>query len=351
MNLSCYATRSWPKHRSIPVAGYEWGPAPSAGDQSKYEKRKRYNNTFHYRCQQPRKQGGLGDIKYPLVADHNAEIAKKYGVYCHHEGNAYRALFIIDRAGLLRQITVNDVSITWKEYPRRAWGDFTRARNARDLVSAPFTKEGRTSALDRNLRQFYSLKLLAPVTSVLQTLSHRRKHRRLVSMSCLLRHRAPIASHKLCWRRQLTCASIHYENLWVATFSCILRDNLEVENRDGLWYSIRSDGERFLRRNDPRTGQLAKNMDCLSAARGFGLAAALVRPMLSISQWFIHGTSVVGALWPITICSFELIATKFFSLPDGFFRCNDAGSGYPNRWFTWVTPTDPKVTDEFKALP
>jgi len=62
-------------------------------------------------CQTPRKQGGLGDMKYPLVADHNADIAKKYGVYCHAEGNAYRALFIIDRAGKLRQMTINDMPV------------------------------------------------------------------------------------------------------------------------------------------------------------------------------------------------------------------------------------------------
>ncbi|OQV24286.1 Peroxiredoxin-1 [Hypsibius exemplaris] len=61
--------------------------------------------------QVPRKMGGLGDIKYPMVADHNAEITKSYGVYCHKEGNAYRALFIIDRKGDLRQITINPATV------------------------------------------------------------------------------------------------------------------------------------------------------------------------------------------------------------------------------------------------
>ncbi|GAU93434.1 hypothetical protein RvY_05375-2 [Ramazzottius varieornatus] len=61
--------------------------------------------------QTPRKMGGLGEIRYPLVADRNTEIGKKYGVYCQGDGNCFRGLFIIDRRGILRQITINDMGV------------------------------------------------------------------------------------------------------------------------------------------------------------------------------------------------------------------------------------------------
>jgi len=59
----------------------------------------------------PRKQGGVGLLKYPLLADRTAEVAKRYGVYCPKEGNAYRGLFVIDDKGRLRQITINDMPV------------------------------------------------------------------------------------------------------------------------------------------------------------------------------------------------------------------------------------------------
>ncbi|XP_055341053.1 peroxiredoxin-2-like isoform X2 [Paramacrobiotus metropolitanus] len=60
----------------------------------------------------PRKEGGLGGaVKYPLLADHNASIAKKYGCYCFAEGNAFRALYIIDGNGMLRHISINDMPV------------------------------------------------------------------------------------------------------------------------------------------------------------------------------------------------------------------------------------------------
>jgi len=59
----------------------------------------------------PRKQGGLGNMKIPLLADKNCEIAKAYGVYKEDEGIAFRGLFIIDDKGNLRQITINDLPV------------------------------------------------------------------------------------------------------------------------------------------------------------------------------------------------------------------------------------------------
>ncbi|KTG41714.1 hypothetical protein cypCar_00024396 [Cyprinus carpio] len=59
----------------------------------------------------PRKQGGLGHMNVPLVADSLRSISQDYGVLKEDEGIAYRGLFIIDDKGILRQITINDLPV------------------------------------------------------------------------------------------------------------------------------------------------------------------------------------------------------------------------------------------------
>lgn len=56
----------------------------------------------------PRKQGGLGPVKFPLLSDITHQISKDYGLYSEERGHALRGLFIIDGKGVLRQITIND---------------------------------------------------------------------------------------------------------------------------------------------------------------------------------------------------------------------------------------------------
>jgi alkyl hydroperoxide reductase subunit AhpC len=58
----------------------------------------------------PRKDGGLGDLKYPLVSDLNKSISREYGVLLEG-GVALRGLFLIDREGIVRHITINDLPI------------------------------------------------------------------------------------------------------------------------------------------------------------------------------------------------------------------------------------------------
>ncbi|KAI9337936.1 thioredoxin peroxidase BgTPx [Obelidium mucronatum] len=60
---------------------------------------------------QSRENGGLGEMKIPLLADVTKEISKAYGVLKEDEGIAYRGTFIIDPKGKLRQITINDLDI------------------------------------------------------------------------------------------------------------------------------------------------------------------------------------------------------------------------------------------------
>ncbi|XP_058788841.1 peroxiredoxin-2-like [Phymastichus coffea] len=59
----------------------------------------------------PRKEGGLENIKIPLLSDLTHKISQDYGVYLDDLGHTLRALFIIDDKGVLRQITMNDLPV------------------------------------------------------------------------------------------------------------------------------------------------------------------------------------------------------------------------------------------------
>ncbi|KAL3120372.1 hypothetical protein niasHT_009333 [Heterodera trifolii] len=59
----------------------------------------------------PRKQGGLGEMNIPVLADPSHKISRDYGVLMEEKGIAYRGLFIIDDKGVLRQITINDLPV------------------------------------------------------------------------------------------------------------------------------------------------------------------------------------------------------------------------------------------------
>jgi alkyl hydroperoxide reductase subunit AhpC len=58
----------------------------------------------------PRKQGGLGDIKYPILSDIKKEVAWDYNVLLDG-GVAARGIFIIDDKGILQTYTVNNLSV------------------------------------------------------------------------------------------------------------------------------------------------------------------------------------------------------------------------------------------------
>eukprot|EP00002_Diphylleia_rotans_P017511 TRINITY_DN33_c0_g1_i1.p1 TRINITY_DN33_c0_g1~~TRINITY_DN33_c0_g1_i1.p1 ORF type:complete len:286 (+),score=58.56 TRINITY_DN33_c0_g1_i1:55-912(+) len=62
-------------------------------------------------CNTPRKQGGLGKMNIPLVADLNKNISRNYGVLLEEAGISLRGLFVIDPKSVVRQITVNDLPV------------------------------------------------------------------------------------------------------------------------------------------------------------------------------------------------------------------------------------------------
>lgn len=57
-----------------------------------------------------RSQGGIGEIKYPLVADISKQIARDYDVLVN-EAVALRGLFLIDKEGIVRHQIVNDLPL------------------------------------------------------------------------------------------------------------------------------------------------------------------------------------------------------------------------------------------------
>ncbi len=58
----------------------------------------------------PIKQGGIGDIQFPLVADLDKKISRQYGVLLE-AGIALRGTFLIDRDGIVRHAVVNDLPL------------------------------------------------------------------------------------------------------------------------------------------------------------------------------------------------------------------------------------------------
>ena len=58
----------------------------------------------------PRERGGIGDIRYPLVADITREIATSFDVLLDG-GVALRGTFLIDTDGTVRHATLNDLPL------------------------------------------------------------------------------------------------------------------------------------------------------------------------------------------------------------------------------------------------
>lgn len=65
-------------------------------------------------CKKPRKEGGLGAMSIPLLADVSKQICSDYGVLItegDNKGAAYRGTFIIDPNGIIRHISINDLPV------------------------------------------------------------------------------------------------------------------------------------------------------------------------------------------------------------------------------------------------
>jgi peroxiredoxin 2/4 len=58
----------------------------------------------------PVDQGGIGEVKFPIVADVRHEITQAYGVE-HSNGVALRASFLIDKNGVVQHQVVNNLPL------------------------------------------------------------------------------------------------------------------------------------------------------------------------------------------------------------------------------------------------
>jgi len=58
----------------------------------------------------PLREGGLGEVQFPLVSDLKKDIARAYGVLLD-EAVALRGLFLIDKDGIVRHELVNDLPL------------------------------------------------------------------------------------------------------------------------------------------------------------------------------------------------------------------------------------------------
>ena len=59
----------------------------------------------------PVEQGGIGQVRYPLVADLTKSIARDYDVLLEDGGVALRGSFLIDTDGTIRHAVINDLPL------------------------------------------------------------------------------------------------------------------------------------------------------------------------------------------------------------------------------------------------
>ncbi len=59
----------------------------------------------------PINKGGIGPVKYPLIADVNHAICQAYDVEHPEASVAFRGSFLIDKAGMVRHQVVNDLPL------------------------------------------------------------------------------------------------------------------------------------------------------------------------------------------------------------------------------------------------
>jgi len=59
---------------------------------------------------QPGNEGGLGEVKFPILADLDKKIARDYEVLAN-DAVALRGIFIIDDNNVIQQATVNNLSV------------------------------------------------------------------------------------------------------------------------------------------------------------------------------------------------------------------------------------------------
>lgn len=59
----------------------------------------------------PRKYGGLGKVKVPLLSDQSHQMSRDYGVLLEKRGVDLRGSYLIDPNGIVQQVTINNIDV------------------------------------------------------------------------------------------------------------------------------------------------------------------------------------------------------------------------------------------------
>ena len=54
---------------------------------------------------------GLKNLRYPMLSDIKRELSDRLGIVHRHEGVCLRATYIVDSEGIIRHVSVNDLSV------------------------------------------------------------------------------------------------------------------------------------------------------------------------------------------------------------------------------------------------
>lgn len=106
----------------------------------------------------PRKNGGLGELKVPLLADPSHKMSRDYGVLIEDAGVCLRGAFLIDPQGVLRQITVNDLPVGRSvDEALRLLDAFQFTDKYGEVCPANWNKETNNSTIDtKNPEKYFS---------------------------------------------------------------------------------------------------------------------------------------------------------------------------------------------------
>lgn len=106
----------------------------------------------------PRKEGGIGSIKYPIIGDLGGKVSKKYGFYMCDAGHDLRGTVIIDPDGIVRHISQNhpDVGRNIDEVLRLVKG-YQFAREHGEVCPAQWHEGGDTIKPDpKKSKEYFS---------------------------------------------------------------------------------------------------------------------------------------------------------------------------------------------------
>ncbi|MCB1147066.1 MAG: peroxiredoxin [Leptospiraceae bacterium] len=104
-----------------------------------------------------RKDGGLGDIKFPLLADITKDISRAYQVLIEEAGIALRGVFIIDDKGILKvqMVNNNNVGRNVDEVLRLVQADQFSESHPGEVCPANWTPGSATMHADPNKSKEY----------------------------------------------------------------------------------------------------------------------------------------------------------------------------------------------------